>query len=87
MRLIGTAVTIGLLSLAGWWAWHHYLQIGQFVETHISSQDLVTLEVRYTPEQIVEAHHDTLLPDEEHSIRKPQLLFYPYLLLEVTNHF
>lgn len=82
MRLIGAIVLIGFLAIGGWWLWenHHFRgMISQYIE----NGEILTLESRYTADQIMDAHRKELLVDNEHSFDEPELKFHPYLLLDV----
>jgi hypothetical protein len=80
-----------LLSIAlstgigvGYWQW----QKGNFDPKKILDQVLqqegfATLELRYNASQIMEANRRDLIKDVRHKYLEPELMFYPYLLMEV----
>lgn len=52
-------------------------------KTYIDNSEIVTLEARLTPQQIVEQNKKELLGKEGKSYQEPILKFAPYLLLDV----
>lgn len=66
---------------------YHYLnkseKLQNFVSQKFDSGTFHTLEIRYTPDSIMEAHRQELLTDSNHTFLTPTLHFYPYLLMEV----
>ncbi len=74
-----------LLALVGGgtWAWMYAPGVRSKVEEALSSATFQTLEVRYSPEAIMEAHRKELLKDAQHVFLEPRLKFVPYLLMEV----
>jgi hypothetical protein len=83
MRLLTSLITLAALAFGAYWAWNNRPEVRRFVEHHIQLEDFRTLEARYTATQITEKHRAVLLPTSSHKIRQPQLLYYPYLLMEV----
>lgn len=69
--------------MGGLWLWHHNDPFRNFVAEYIDNGEFLTLEARYTPEQIMEAHRNELIVDNQHTFDEPSLKFHPYLLLEV----
>jgi hypothetical protein len=76
---------IALLAAGGWWVWHSPTmanwkdQILQYVD----NRDIVTMEARFLPEQVVEAHRQELLGNDKRTLQNTVLKYYPYLLLDV----
>lgn len=74
-----------LLGLAAWWGWHSPAfsnakdQLFQYVE----NGNITTLETRFSPQQIVDAHKSELLGKEKKTLQNSTLKYYPYLLLDV----
>lgn len=63
-----------------WWFWESRDLVYQYIE----NGEIATLESKYTPEQLMQAHHQELIGgDAKRSYQDPQLKYYPYLLLEV----
>lgn len=66
---------------------YYYINNNEGVQNYISqkfdSGTFHTLEIRFTPDSIMEANRDELLADNNHNFLSPTLHFYPYLLMEV----
>lgn len=58
-------------------------QIAESVQKYVENGEIVTLESRYSPEQIMRLHQETLLPNNKYTFQEPSLQFHPYLLMEV----
>jgi hypothetical protein len=83
MRLITYLITLGLIAFGAWWVWNNYPPVRKFIESHLETGDFQTLEVRYTPEQIIEAHKKELIKGPNYTVWDPSLKFYPYAFMEV----
>lgn len=83
MRFFTTMVIVVALVAGGWWLWNNNSQLREVIDQYVGSTELLTLEARYTAQQIMDAHSKELLGDNQHSFQEPSLKFYPYLLLEV----
>ncbi len=82
MRWVIAFILICALGIGAWWLTDNqsfYDVIGNYVE----NGEFVTLEARYTPDQIMDTHRQELIADSQHSFQEPSLKFYPYLLMEV----
>ena len=77
-----TLVLLAGVGFGGWWFWNHNQQLRDVVDQYIENGEFLTLEARYTPERIMEAHKKELLPDPQHAFQEPILKFYPYLLID-----
>lgn len=82
-RLISSLSFCACAILGGWWLWNHQPSFRHFIEQHLESGSFPTLEARFTPEQIMEAHKKELLKGPQYAYLEPTLKFYPYALLEV----
>lgn len=82
MRLIGMIVLVACLAIGGWWLWENQ-NFRQIVSEYVENGEILTLEARYTADQIMEAHRKELLVDDQHSFDAPELKFHPYVLLDV----
>lgn len=75
-----------LLFIAGggWWAWHSatFANWRDQVLQYVDNRDITTLETRFLPEQIIQAHRKELL-DDKRVLQNTVLKYYPYLLLDV----
>lgn len=83
MRLITTLILIAGLSYGGYWLWNNNPQIRSLIASYVENGEFLTLEARFTPEQIMEQHQQELLVDDRHTFLDPSLKFHPYLLMEV----
>lgn len=77
-----------LCSLAGlcyglWWIAGAKPEVKTKIEEILNTGSFNTLEVRYSANQIMDAHRRKLLKDNRHRYLDPTMKFYPYVLLEV----
>lgn len=83
MRIITTLCVLAILAFGGWWLWNNNDQVRDIVDQYVGNSDFLTLEARYTPQQIMDTHRGELLVDSKRKFQEPSLKFYPYLLMEV----
>ncbi len=80
---------IGLLvasAVGGWWAWENSSIVADWKDHlfhYVDNQDIATLESKYTPEQIMNAHRQELVGNDKKTFQEPIYKFYPYLLFDV----
>lgn len=75
---------LAAVFLAGAYAiWDANPQIHQIFRDYVENGEFLTLEVKYTAEQIMTAKKQELIADSKHKYQEPTLKFYPYLLLEI----
>ena len=74
-----------LLIGGGWWAWESdaWTNWKDRILQYVDNRDILTLEARILPEQIVEAHRQELLGNDKRTLQNTSLKYYPYLLLDV----
>lgn len=84
-RRVPLVFLLALAGFAGWWAWHSAALANwrDQILHYIDNRDIVTLEARFLPEQIVESHKQEILGDEKRTLHHITLKYYPYLLLDV----
>lgn len=82
MRKPATLFFICAAMVGGFWIWQNNPQLSDIVSQYIENGDILTLEARYTPDQIMNAHSRELLIDNQHSFLESALKFHPYLLIE-----
>lgn len=70
-------------GLGSWWFWTNSSHVREVIGSYIENGDFLTLEARYTPEQIMQNHQQELLLDSQHTYQEPSIKFYPYLLMEI----
>jgi len=90
IRKLLMLVLLIVAGIIGWWYWSggDLVSLGDSLSTSslsqfIDSGEFVTLEAKYTPEQLMEKHRVELLQDNQHTFQEPILKFYPYILLDV----
>lgn len=83
LRIFTSILCTCLAGYGIWWASQHHPEVKQKVEDILDSGSFHTLEIRYTANQVMEAHRSDLLKTNRHKYLEPSLKFYPYLLMEV----
>jgi len=83
MRLISVMISFIFTIFIISWIWFNYPEARTYIYDVISRKKFNTLEVRYSAENIMDAHKRELLKDSSHSYLEPSLKFHPYLLMEV----
>lgn len=78
-------ILVLLLVVGGWWIWQNdtWINWKDRILQYVDNRDIVTLEARFLPEQIIEAHRQELVGNEKRTIQNTVLKYYPYLLLDV----
>ncbi len=72
-----------ILIAAGYFAWQTPT-VRNMVENSLQSGDFLTLEARYSAQDIMEANHERLLGlDGTRSFQQPRVQYHPYILLDV----
>jgi hypothetical protein len=82
MRRSTVVILIVCLLVGGVWIWSNE-SLRDVFQQYIENGEFLTLEARYTPEQIMETHRKELLADAQRTFRESELKFHPYLLMEV----
>jgi hypothetical protein len=82
-RLLGLLATVVLTLSGAWWVCDTQPWVRNVVNRYFQTGNFLTLEVRYTADQVMESHRTELLKDEQYVFLEPTLTFYPYLLMEV----
>lgn len=75
--------TAALAIAGGYWLWNYNPSFWDSVQYYVENGEIMTLEARYTPEQIMESHRRELLVDAQHTYDVPEAKFHPYLLMDV----
>lgn len=83
MRTIYLVLLTGFLAVGSWWLWENNSYVRSLIDEYVDSGHFLTLEARYSAEQIMDQHRTELLGDDQHSFKEPSLKFYPYSLMEV----
>jgi hypothetical protein len=82
MRISSAFTVLAAAGIGSWWLWS-YTPLGETVQSYVENGEFLTLEARYSAEQIMEAHRNELLPGDKYSFKEPTQKFYPYLFMEV----
>lgn len=72
-----------LLGVGGWFLFDNSTSFREMMYSYIENGELLTLEARFSADQIIKIHQRELLPDGQYTFQEPLLKFYPYLLMEV----
>ncbi len=70
----------------GWWLWKEHTIVDNLKDTlltYIDNKDILTLESKFTPEQMMDANQSEIIGHDKRSWQEPVYKFYPYLLLDV----
>ncbi|MGA8163528.1 MAG: hypothetical protein WB791_00695 [Waddliaceae bacterium] len=88
MRITSTFFLLLLAGIASWVLWNQNPQFREIIQSYVENGEFLTLEARYSSEQIMKTHQEELIPNSQYSFQDPTLKFYPYLLMEVkyTEH-
>jgi hypothetical protein len=63
--------------------WEQNPAFKEIIQTYVENGEFLTLEARYSADQIMQSHQQELIPDQQYTYQDPTLKFYPYLLMEV----
>lgn len=87
MRILSTLATLGSLAYGYYWVEHNHPSWKKKVLGMIDNGQFHTLELHYNADQIMEEYRNKLLKDKRHAFLKPEIKFYPYVLLEVKYNY
>jgi hypothetical protein len=82
MKIVSTTILIACLVIGGWWLLETYPSVRHLTD-YMDNGEFLTLEARYTPEQIMQTRKQELLGNEQRSFQEAALKFHPYLLIDV----
>ncbi len=83
MRAFRIFFIFTLLFGGSWVLWNNNPAFKEIIQSYVENGEFLTLEARYSPDQIMLTHRSELIPDEQYAFQPPTLKFYPYLLMEV----
>lgn len=83
LRLFSILLMLGGLGYGAFWVQTKHPEYKAKALDIINSGSFHTLEARFTPSQLMEAHKKDLLKGDKHKFLEPSLKFFPYLLMEV----
>jgi hypothetical protein len=74
-----------VIAIAGglWYLWETNPGLHDLFSQYVENGEILTLEARYTPEQIMNSHRNELITDNSYEYQSPELKFHPYVLMEV----
>ncbi len=72
-----------LTAVAVFVLWESNPQMQNLVKQYVENGEFLTLEAKYTADEIMESHKKELLAGSKHAFQEPSMKFYPYLLLEI----
>lgn len=80
LKIYGLVAAGLLLAIILW----NNTPVGEFLSQYIENGEIRTLEARFSPEQIMQAHAQEILGEhKQRTFRDSQLRFYPYVLMDV----
>lgn len=82
MRWKWLLVTTVVLGAGGWYLWKYPTDMKQWIEEK-TAKEVSTLEIRFSADEIVQAHKQELLKTEAHALLESKLSYLPYLWMEV----
>jgi hypothetical protein len=83
-RVLMTCLAISCLIGIGWIIQSEELANWRDrVSQYIDNRDIVTLEARYLPEQLVDNHRQELLGNDKRTLQHTAIQYAPYLLLDI----
>ncbi len=83
MRFLFSLLTLGAAIYGLWWISETRPEVKTKVEEILNTGSFNTLEVRYSANQIMDAHRRQLLKNSRYKFLESSMKFYPYLLMEV----
>lgn len=83
MRLIFSIACVIAIAGGVWYLWETNPNLRDMLSQYVENGEILTLEARYTPEQIMDSHRSELISDNGYTFQAPELKFHPYLLMEV----
>lgn len=83
MRLISSTLLTILAFYGAWWLWHNNPQVQEVVWRFSGKEAVLTLEVRYSEDDIMSANRKELFVTPDHTYLDSELHFYPFLMMEV----
>lgn len=83
MSFFRSLFILAVLVVGSWALWTNNPAFRDIIQSYVENGEFLTLEARFSADQIMETHNAELLPDEQYTFQEPTLKFYPYLLMEV----
>lgn len=78
-------IVLAAVAAGGWWLWNSDSGANwkDLIYSYVDNKDIVTLESKYTPQEIIDAHKGELVGKNKKEIQDPVTKYYPYLLMDV----
>lgn len=76
-------IVLVVVAIPVWWFFNYDSTVKDSIAQYIDNEDLLTLETRYSADQIMDTRRKELLATSQHTFKEPALKFYPYLLIDV----
>lgn len=73
---------IGVIFVGFLWIWNNNPNLIDSISEYMENKDFLTLEARFSPEEIMNTQKRELLSDTGRSYKESLLKFYPHLLIE-----
>jgi hypothetical protein len=77
------ALIIAVIALAGWLFWENGSDLKETLFQYAENSESLTLESKFTPDQIMESRRSELIGNTSRTYREPIIKYYPYLLMDV----
>lgn len=82
-RLFSTLILLAVLGYGAYWVQQKHPEYKSKALELLHSGQFLTLEAKFTAQQLMEANKKDLLKTDRHKFLEPSLRFFPYLLMEV----
>lgn len=83
MRIFLSLIVSAIVAYGGYFSYLKNPDLEGKLRQFFSTGEFLTLEMRYSPKQIMEQHREALIKGAGRKFLQPEIVFYPYLLLEV----
>ena len=83
MRIVSTLLTVAALGYGAYYVYETKPEIAQQAMDLVNTGSLLSLEARYTAQQIMESQRYKLIKDGNHQFGAATLQYHPHLLMEV----
>lgn len=83
MRKYTLMALLALVAVGAWYLYQNQDQVEDYIGQYMETGEFMTLEARYTADQIMSSHKKDLLTDSQKTYKDSELKFYPFLLMEV----
>lgn len=81
-RILSTLFCLGIITLLGVWVWEKNPKIAETIKSYFDKGDHLTLEARFTPDEIMKNNRSSLIVDDGDSFREAKLKYHPYLIID-----